>query len=206
MSVMKNSVKLKPNHVLSAALPKMILILSLLMSLSFWTVRFGSGFNLKVSDVEGATGGFGIFYPGYSSETTIGEFIGKLVEKQSNGLLNNLLPSGIPDAFKSGIKKEAEKSVLSQISSFFDREVSSRETVVDLIHSWVKSYYDNLPENTKRTADFVILLIVFGFWFGIFQLFSFAIYGVFWLVLELFLVLKIIKVGIITVEKEVLTI
>ncbi len=205
-SVVENSIKLKANHVLSAGLPKIIFILSLLMSLSFWSVRFSSGFDLKISDVQGVTSGLGIFYPGYNEKTTVGEFAEKLIEKQSSGLLNNLLPSGIPDVFKSGIKQEAEKSLLSQVSDLFGREVSPKETIIDLLHSWVKSYYDNLSENTKRTAGLIVLLIVFAFWLGVFQLFGFVVYIIFWIILELLLLLKLIKVGVVTVEKEVLMI
>ncbi len=206
-NIVENSIKLKANHVLSASLPKIVLLLSLLMSLSFWALRFGSGFNLKAADVQGVTSSFGVFHPGYNEKTTIGEFVEGFTEKQSLGLLNNLLPIGdIPDVIKDSVKKEAQKSVLSQISSFLGREVSARETIVDLIYTWVKSYYDKLSESAKRTADFVVLLIVFGFWFSIFQVFGFVIYGVFWLVLELLLFLKVIKVGVVTVEKEVLTI
>lgn len=205
-NVVENSIKLKANHVLSAGLPKIILILSLLMSLSFWSVRFSSGFDLKTSDVQGATSGFGVFYPGYNEKTTVGELVEKLVEKQSNGFLNNLLPSGIPDIFKSSVKKEAEKSLFSQVSGFFGREVSPKETIVDLLHSWAKSYYNNLPENTKRIASLIVFLVIFAFWFGVFQIFGFVIYGVFWIALESLLLLKIVKVGIVTVEKEVLTI
>ncbi len=205
-NIVENSIKLKANHILSASLPKIVLILSLLMSLVFWSLRFGSGFNLKTSDVKSMTNSFSVFYPGYSEKTTVGELIKAFTEKQSSGLMNNLLPSGVPDAFKDSLKKEAEKSVLSQISSFFGRQVLPRETVVDLIHTWIKSYYDKLSENTKRTADYVVFLIVFVFWFSIFQVFSFVIYGVFWLVLKLLLLLKVVKVGIVTVEKETLTI
>ncbi len=213
-SILENSIKLKSNHILSVSLPKIILILSLLMSLSFWTVRFGSGFNLKTSDVGSMTSGFGVFYPGYNEKTTIGEFIERLTEKQSNALLYNLLPYGIPDAlkdsvqpeaFKSSVKKEANKTLLNQISALFGRQVSPTETITDLIHSWMKSFYDNLGEKTKRVADFVVLLVVFGLWLGVFQVFSFVVYGIFWLVLKLLLALKVIKVSIVTVEKEVIT-
>ncbi|KKT88505.1 MAG: hypothetical protein UX26_C0004G0019 [Parcubacteria group bacterium GW2011_GWC1_45_9] len=205
-SAIENSIKLKPVQILGVSLLKFIFILSLLLSLSFWSVRFGSGFNLKTSDVESITAGFGVFYSGYSAKTTVGEMIDKFTEKQTSGLINNLLPSGFESVVKDTVKLEARNSVLAQISDLVGRKVSAKETFAGVLHSWADAYYKNLPENTRRLADFIVLLAVFVFWFGIFQLFSFVFYGVFWLVLQTLLLLKIIKIGTVTVEKETLTI
>ncbi|MEW5805228.1 MAG: hypothetical protein AB1721_00645 [Patescibacteria group bacterium] len=205
--VINNSLKLSPIQIIAVSRGGLIFVLSLLISLSLWSVRFGS---LSAPDKIDFIGLFGGFYPSFGEEKTVDELTEGLTEKQLSKILETMLPSGLPgpqaEIIKQGVKQETKTGILKEISSLVGREISPQETISQAIESSFNFYYQNLPESTRRIIDFVILAALFAFWFGIFQLFSFVLYAVFWLILEVLLLLKVIKVSIITVEKEVLTI
>jgi hypothetical protein len=202
-----NSIKLRPAQIVAVSKGKLILILSLLISLSLWSVKFGT---VNAIDKFNFSDILSSLYPGYDEQKTVGELVDSIADKQVSGVLNKVLPSGLSplqtELTKQGIKEEAKDSILAQISSLLDRKVSPKEKISEVLHSFVDFYYKSLPQTTRRIIDFVILLVIFAFWLGIFQLLSFVFYIVFWLILEILLFLRIIKVGLITVEKETLII
>ena len=201
-----NSLKFKPSLILSPSLPKMLFILSLLAALVFWSGKFSSGLNLGVSDFNSILSpGMNIIYPEYSEKTTFGELADKILEKQTSGILGGLIPGGVPSNLTKTIKLQARESFLSQISQALGKKIFAKDTISGVFHSIITNYYKALPETLKKAIDFSILFVLFIFWFGVFQLFSFVFHVIFWLVLQVFLALKIVRVDFVTVEKEILT-
>lgn len=202
-----NSLKITPTQIVAVSRSELIFILSLLLALIWWSARLGN--QAIVSGKVNFVGLVSDFPLNPFKGKTLDEIAESWTEKQLGKVLETMVPSNLSgsqlETVKQRAKQEIKTGFLKELSGLVGQSVSGQETIPQLIETSLSLYFQKLPPTTQRAIGLVVLVILFSFWFGLFHLFGFVVDIFFWSILEILLLLKVIKVGVITVEKEVIT-
>ena len=130
---------------------------------------------------------------------TIDEILGNYLQKQIPGLDDS-----------SEVNSSAKESFVAQsrssFSNFFGISLNGKEKLSSLLIEWVKTRWQSVSPALKITLAFFIILIILSFLKFINIVFSVVLVSISWLLLQLLISFKYLKIKRIGVEKQEITI